>query len=737
MAVGTGGCVRMKRLLRLALAVAALAGACTVDAARYAVLDVPAGQQAPSRDEVLSGRLDARFVPFDAVGPDLRRERREAWFRIEPEAADTTGPRILSVDRTPLDALTVYTREAGGWREQNGGGREDGDTTPFHVCCFVFELPELTIGQAFYAHLADATPSPIAMSVTTPRAVYSRDRSETVLITIVLTTMLAMLLVNTLFWVVLRGSAWLHYSMFLVFNILWIARSDFLFARVPFMRELDPTAMFPWTMPGALAAFFATSFLQRFIELPQHWPRLSRALDIGRWLVLAIAVASAVETPGSALAFRDAFNLTIVAVAALSLVAAALSLRHSRRAALSVLVGWGVLLVLTGSRALAALGWVPFGFGTQYGYQIGTALQSIILTIGLADQAFEFKRQRDRAQSGRDQALAKLMREQVRRSLGDSLSDLASHNGSDLEFTAFKRVLAALAKVMPLEGAAVFIEGLSDKRVLVVDPAAVHDRFADLIRRRGATLRAAASSKRNLVLPSDTVGDEDASIAVQPLAVAGEAWGVMLLTRPRTQEFSPDDFDVARDFAAVALKEIEAVRAQVALKQQASFDALTGALNRGNAENLLETAFSEAVLSRQPFSVLFIDLDHFKRINDEYGHPAGDECLIRVTQRILHVLKPGQAIGRYGGEEFIVVLPQIDANRARDVAEKIVETIRSRPITSERLTIPLTVSIGGASRQPGELTPKLLLERADQALYTAKRAGRDRVVWAEQAGTAA
>ena len=176
----------------------------------------------------------------------------------------------------------------------------------------------------------------------------------------------------------------------------------------------------------------------------------------------------------------------------------------------------------------------------------------------------------------------------------------------------------------------------------------------------------------------------------------------MLLTRPRTQEFSPDDFDVARDFAAVALKEIEAVRAQVALKQQASFDALTGALNRGNAENLLETAFSEAVLSRQPFSVLFIDLDHFKRINDEYGHPAGDECLIRVTQRILHVLKPGQAIGRYGGEEFIVVLPQIDANRARDVAEKIVETIRSRPITSERLTIPLTVSIGGASRQPGK-----------------------------------
>jgi diguanylate cyclase (GGDEF)-like protein len=722
-------------VLRAVFAALLACAAAPAHAARYGLLDVPTGQEPPARADVLGGAHDARFVPFDGHERAMPRGRSEAWIRIEPDAADAAAGRVLAVQRAPIDELTLYVRADGAWRSIASGMRSDAGDAPFNVCCFVLDLPVLRAGEAMYLHVRDRLPSPLSVSLDSRRTLAERDRSETVLVTAVITTMLAMMIVNLLFWAVLRGSSWLHYSLFLLFNVLWLARSDFLLTRVPLVRELDHAALFPWTLLGALAAFFATSFLQRFIDLPKSRPRLSRMLALGSWAVVAIALATFFEDERTTTPMRDAFNIGIAALAALSLLAALLSLRSARRPATFVLVGWGVLLALTANRALAALGVTPLDFTSIYGYQVGAALQAIILTIGLADQAFELKHQRDRAQSGRDQALARLMREQVRRNLGEGLSDLAAHNGSDLEFTAFKRVLASLAKVMPLEGAAVLIEGLSDKRVLVVDPAAVHDRFADLIRRKAATLRAAAASQRQLVLPADAVGEPDAaSIAVQPLALPGEAWGVMLLTRPRAQEFSPEDFELARDFAAVALKEIDSVRAQVALKQQASFDALTGALNRGNVENLLDTTFSEAVLARQPFSVLFIDLDHFKRINDQYGHPAGDECLVRVTQRILHALKPGQAIGRYGGEEFIVVLPHVDAPTARTLAERICEIIRSRPITSDRLTIPLTVSIGGASRQPGELTPKFALERADQALYAAKRAGRDRVVWAETAG---
>ncbi|HET7843656.1 MAG TPA: 7TM diverse intracellular signaling domain-containing protein, partial [Xanthomonadales bacterium] len=280
-------------LLRLVLAALVLL-ALPVQAARYGLLDVQAGQQAPARPDVLAGALDDRFVDFRGAEREPDRDRREAWIRIEPEAGDANGARVLVVRRTPVDSLGLYLRDGNAWREVASGMRADRDA-PFNVCCFAFELPPLRPGQPMYLHVRDATPSPVSLSLDTPRALAERDRGETVLVTAVLTTMFAMMFVNMLFWVVLRGSAWLHYSLFLLFNALWLANSDFLLARVPLLRDIDPAAMFPWSLLGAFAAFFATTFLQRFVELPQFRPRLSRVLDVGRWLVLAVALATFFE----------------------------------------------------------------------------------------------------------------------------------------------------------------------------------------------------------------------------------------------------------------------------------------------------------------------------------------------------------------------------------------------------------------------------------------------------------
>jgi diguanylate cyclase (GGDEF)-like protein len=287
-----------------------------------------------------------------------------------------------------------------------------------------------------------------------------------------------------------------------------------------------------------------------------------------------------------------------------------------------------------------------------------------------------------------------------------------------------------------MRGAAWVAEATDGRRLLVAEPAEVRERVAEFVRKRSATLRAVAQAGRAVVLtPTDT--DQPAidgsllKAAVVPLRPDDLAWSVLLVARPEWQEFATEDFEVARDFLLLGAKAAAEGRRHAALRQKASFDALTGALNRGNIEGMLETSFATALHARQPLSVLFIDLDHFKRINDQHGHRAGDECLARVTQRIERLLKPGQAIGRYGGEEFLVVLPEIAAADAQAVAEQIRESVRERPISTDTLSVPLTISIGGASRQAGELNWKHLLERADQALYSAKRDGRDRVVWGD------
>jgi diguanylate cyclase (GGDEF)-like protein len=218
-----------------------------------------------------------------------------------------------------------------------------------------------------------------------------------------------------------------------------------------------------------------------------------------------------------------------------------------------------------------------------------------------------------------------------------------------------------------------------------------------------------------------------------PMRRAGEHWGVVLLSRPKWQKFERGEFELVRDFAALAGKAIAEGEQHAELRQQASFDSLTGALNRGNVETLLEKGFHQAVQQRQSFSVLFIDLDNFKRVNDDYGHATGDECLIAVAQRISQTLDTSHALGRYGGEEFVVLLPQIGEPTARQLAERIRVVVSAEAVVAGEHRLNVTVSIGGASRQPGELTPRMLLERADQALYQAKRSGRNRVNWADDA----
>jgi diguanylate cyclase (GGDEF)-like protein len=104
-----------------------------------------------------------------------------------------------------------------------------------------------------------------------------------------------------------------------------------------------------------------------------------------------------------------------------------------------------------------------------------------------------------------------------------------------------------------------------------------------------------------------------------------------------------------------------------------------------------------------------------------------------VAKRISQALDAGHALGRYGGEEFLVLLPLLGEPAARNLAERVRAVVSSEAVTAGEFSLNVTVSIGGASRQPGELTPRMLLERADQALYQAKRGGRNRVVWADDA----
>jgi diguanylate cyclase (GGDEF)-like protein len=223
------------------------------------------------------------------------------------------------------------------------------------------------------------------------------------------------------------------------------------------------------------------------------------------------------------------------------------------------------------------------------------------------------------------------------------------------------------------------------------------------------------------------------AIAV-PLIRGDRTMGVLALYgRSIPEPFEREDVSTLGSFAAQASVAVENVLLHKEAQRLSITDGLTGVWNRRYLQLTLTKEIERGQRFGRPLSVLMMDIDHFKNVNDAHGHQVGDEVLVELTRRAMSTIR-GQidALARYGGEEFVVVLPETPSDGARVVADKIRAVIRHRPFVEEGNTsVPLTVSIGVASFPEDGATADELIRAADLAMYRAKEAGRDRVETAQ------
>ena len=164
------------------------------------------------------------------------------------------------------------------------------------------------------------------------------------------------------------------------------------------------------------------------------------------------------------------------------------------------------------------------------------------------------------------------------------------------------------------------------------------------------------------------------------------------------------------------------------LRDQASRDSLTGVSNRRAILEFLEEELVRADRNVQSTGVLMLDLDHFKSVNDALGHLAGDLVLQQVVRRLGSMLRAHDRLGRYGGEEFMIVVPAVDQAGLYELAERIRATVDAEPFHAEANEIQISLSIGAAISKSGDRSTTKLIATADEALYKAKNLGRNRVV---------
>lgn len=173
----------------------------------------------------------------------------------------------------------------------------------------------------------------------------------------------------------------------------------------------------------------------------------------------------------------------------------------------------------------------------------------------------------------------------------------------------------------------------------------------------------------------------------------------------------------------------ELLAAREEIRDQAMRDSLTGLWNRRSIMEILVREQSRGIRERTPVGILMLDLDHFKDVNDRHGHLVGDCVLQETSRRLLSSVRPYDGVGRYGGEEFLVVLPGCDETSLSSRAESMRQAICAQPVMSGATVVNVTASFGAtATLIGGSAEPLQLIHLADEALYEAKRLGRNRVV---------
>jgi diguanylate cyclase (GGDEF)-like protein len=226
--------------------------------------------------------------------------------------------------------------------------------------------------------------------------------------------------------------------------------------------------------------------------------------------------------------------------------------------------------------------------------------------------------------------------------------------------------------------------------------------------------------------------DDAKSLLVLPLLAADEPVGTLALVARAEKRFGKDVREMLAVIANQVAVSLENGLLYKKMETMATTDGLTGLTNHRTFQQRFEEMIERAQRHNHKVALLLCDVDHFKKVNDNYGHPIGDEVLRRVAKVLQEVPRKIDVPARYGGEEFVVALDNVDVAQARAVAERIRTEIAKVVVETEKGSLSVTESIGVAAFPDDGRDRATLIERADLALYHAKHTGRNRVVtWGE------
>jgi diguanylate cyclase (GGDEF)-like protein len=316
----------------------------------------------------------------------------------------------------------------------------------------------------------------------------------------------------------------------------------------------------------------------------------------------------------------------------------------------------------------------------------------------------------------------------------DSITELQAVVDNIAQALPAKRVLLMTLDVSERQVTR-FVVGGPDKTLLVPDP---FDQYMEgltgwVMREKKATFspKGSLDARESLLVQERRKQRDVGSIILAPLLFGSHSYGTLSAVRNRNEpDFEAKDVKLLEDLAAQAAIALRNNELYEETKYLATIDDLTRSFNRRHLFELGERELKRHRRLKHPLAALMVDIDYFKRVNDEHGHAFGDEVLRTLAERATQQIREIDILARYGGEEFAVLLPETGVEEALEIAERL-RRAALEPINVGDLELTISISIGVTEAQ-GDVSLSHLLQRADDTLYQAKRGGRNRVVLASK-----
>jgi diguanylate cyclase (GGDEF)-like protein len=655
-----------------------------------------------------------------------QRETR-VWLRFSlPPVQPDESRWVLRMPRDPVEAIEL---QAGDWRSPRRGFYAPEPGEGLLPGGYVFPLPSAWQGETQLLLRVDSS----VRGAFAPKLMREADAMRieqygAATAAMVYASLFTLALLALALYSAARDRMFLVFFGFSLLALLTLAAANGHLYQLPGLRLFSA-----WGAMGlcALAFLIGAAWLQvlaRYVGLDADRSSARRAID-GYCLVLVGGAGLCLLNVDGLVPWMQPFASAALAVA--SIIGVMLLVEAGLRrvpmawalAVMSLLTGIGALLM-----ELSARGLVGDWLLVRYGYQLGVVVSIAVLGVGLVGRISEYRYQRDREQLARADTERRMQREASRSNLAAQLqTELRNLQAGDVEWTAFRLLLDHLTRLMAVESAAAVVRGYHGQDLLVVEPLDAKLAVQQGIDKRLLALKRQCANGLPLQQPVTAPGVQPllGMEALLPLPIRSPGWGGLLLRRKGGDGFTTEELSLAAELARLTLLQVDQAVAAIQLRRSAEVDALTGSFNRRTIDQWMVRAFAEAQRDGQPVSVLFLDLDHFKSINDRYGHACGDFCLRNVAATLRSALPEGDLFGRYGGEEFIAVLPGRGGAAARVIGDQLRSAVENMQLDWSGQTLQLTVSVGVATRRDNEDTPAATLDRADKALYAAKRNGRN------------